>query len=261
MMNLNHTIIPVIDLSTNELTSIRVSEIERCTKHKSGKYTVFHAGDKTYRFALDSLELIEETLLHQGFVMTDQANVVNLSAVESFDEQNNTLVLKGSRSRASVAWICRSETKRLFENFKKMFIPRDQASLPRNVRKQVVLRDTSLMNEPIEMLYREIGVQCPFVLAKQLNLNVSYSIDLSDIYGLYTRTTPNTLRIFINACIPLEVQEDICEALIKHHLEHPGVSRCFNAADYEDMMQEINHKLKQVLPKRKLNTVMKNFSV
>jgi DNA-binding LytR/AlgR family response regulator len=103
-MSIINCTIPVINLRTNELTTIQLGQIQKFTKHSS-RYTVYHIGEEQYRYALDNLEMIEECLLQDGFSLTDRTNVVNLHEVERFDVEYSNLYLKNASEPASVAAI------------------------------------------------------------------------------------------------------------------------------------------------------------
>jgi hypothetical protein len=92
--------------------------------------------------------------------------------------------------------------------------------------------------EKIEGLYAEIGVYCPFVLARHLGIEISHSTELDQVYGLYTKTSPETVRLFINSSIQSEYQEDICEQLIKHHLVNAGQIFCISANEYTESLKD-----------------------
>ncbi|MEW9699644.1 hypothetical protein [Paenibacillus sp. SI8] len=69
----------------------------------------------------------------------------------------------------------------------------------------------------IEDLYKEIGERCPYKLAKHQGVKLTYLDDLGEICGLYKQTTPGRYRIFVNANVDIDMQENVVHLLIKHH--------------------------------------------
>jgi hypothetical protein len=72
-------------------------------------------------------------------------------------------------------------------------------------------------DEPEVDIYAEIGIQCPFLLAKHQGIKLTYIDDLGDICGMYKKTATATHRIYLNSSIDIESQEAALFFLLKHH--------------------------------------------
>ncbi|WP_165971975.1 LytTR family DNA-binding domain-containing protein [Paenibacillus piri] len=95
--------IPTISVSTNELVSINLNDIERF--EKEGRYTIASIGDDRFKFHFFDLETIESLFLDEGLWLTDRSNVVNLHKVVQYDKKYGNLYFADSTRPASVAKI------------------------------------------------------------------------------------------------------------------------------------------------------------
>jgi hypothetical protein len=79
-----------------------------------------------------------------------------------------------------------------------------------------------------EDIYAEIGVQCPYLLAKQQGVKLAtFSNEIGDICGIYRMTGRDTYTILLNPAIDLETEESTVYLLLKHHnSESKGIQRC-----------------------------------
>jgi hypothetical protein len=73
-------------------------------------------------------------------------------------------------------------------------------------------------------VYEHIKVECPFLAAKELGLNVS-SQALGDIAGWYFHTANEQYHILLNSEIHRDIQIQACEQLVMQHLLHPGIQK------------------------------------
>ncbi|WP_409346785.1 hypothetical protein [Paenibacillus sp. MBLB4367] len=83
----------------------------------------------------------------------------------------------------------------------------------------------------VNQLFEEIGEYCPFALARHLGVKISHRDDLGEIYGMYSKTSPETNRIFINSSKNIEIQENVCYELVVRHISHPGIQYCITIDD------------------------------
>ncbi|UJF34534.1 hypothetical protein [Paenibacillus hexagrammi] len=88
----------------------------------------------------------------------------------------------------------------------------------------------------MEDLYKEIGERCPYKLAQHQGVKLAYLNDIGDICGFYKQTTPDSYRIFLNANIDIENQEDVVHLLIKHHnTDMRGTDRVILKKDLDNL--------------------------
>lgn len=75
-------------------------------------------------------------------------------------------------------------------------------------------------------LVRKYGTNCPFTIAKHLNINVQF-VDLTDeVRGVYCRTLRRKF-IGINSNLPYEWQRFVCAHELGHDLLHRGLGYYF----------------------------------
>ncbi|MBP1991390.1 hypothetical protein [Paenibacillus eucommiae] len=94
-------------------------------------------------------------------------------------------------------------------------------------------------------MYAEIGIQCPFLLAKHQGIKLLYVDDLGDFCGVYKTTAPNMYRVFLNASVDIESQEAALYLLIQHHNSgQKGVERCVVKDDLK-ILNRIGREIKK----------------
>ncbi|MFD0697487.1 hypothetical protein ACFQZT_25765 [Paenibacillus sp. GCM10027628] len=97
----------------------------------------------------------------------------------------------------------------------------------------------------IEDLYKGIGERCPYKLAKHQGVKLTYLDDLGEICGLYKQTTPDSYRIFLNANVDIEMQENVVHLLIEHHnTELKGTQRLILKKDLH-LLQHLGDEIRK----------------
>lgn len=85
----------------------------------------------------------------------------------------------------------------------------------------------------MEDIYAEIGIRCPYLLAKHQGIKLITSpVDLGEICGIYKKSGRETYSILLNPGVDLESQEATVHLFIRHHnTELRGVQRCLMKND------------------------------
>ena len=82
-----------------------------------------------------------------------------------------------------------------------------------------------MIGKTIEELYKETGLNCPYLLARCIGLKISHREELPGACGLYLTPYPKMPHIFISTKYDPDMQEATCVALLEHHLAQAGMDR------------------------------------
>ena len=102
-----------------------------------------------------------------------------------------------------------------------------------------------MTGKTIEDLYKETGLNCPYLLARCIGLKISHREDLAGACGLYLKTYRDVSRLFISTKYDPETQEDTCAALLEHHLSHNGMDRILTIADLLKFQQSKTNRSRE----------------
>lgn len=103
--------------------------------------------------------------------------------------------------------------------------------------------------EKISQFYQQFNTNCPFQLARHLEIHIHYVDFWKHIYGYYSPML-STAHILINDNVSLEKQEQICEFLIAHHILK-GANKTAFCLDQDTYLKSQNNKAES------LNTMLR----